>query len=323
MGLNLETLVGILLILILLIVADGLRRAWRERQSRLRLKIDTRYSRAAEVEDDPDLPNPELPGGGARPVRRADQADNPGQQKPPVIMEADDTPAPVTRAEQADLFGDDEDDLPKISALPDEELPARRPAVRMPAEEPAAPATAAVKPASQQPVRESAGHTTRATRADPPADANGRPATPREVLEVIVVHMIAPSGARFPGRDLLQHLLEQGLRFGEMNIFHCHQNGPDGAELLFSMANAVEPGTFDIDEMEKQQFAGVTFFLKLPGPSRPVEALDRMLDVVRHLAKTLDGELRDEQRSVLTPQTMEHLRQRVQEFDRRQRLAHS
>ncbi len=45
-----------------------------------------------------------------------------------------------------------------------------------------------------------------------------------------------------------------------------------------------------------------------------------MLSICQRLASELDGELKDEQHSVLTPQTMEHLRQRVQEFERRQRV---
>src|SRR5690606_10727323 len=125
---------------------------------------------------------------------------------------------------------------------------------------------------------------------------------------------------RFPGRDLLQQLLEQGLRFGDMNIFH-RQTASGNDELLFSVANALEPGTFDIDTMEEQTFRAITFFMKLPGPAKPLESLERMLTSARALAEALDAELRDEQHSVLTPQTIEHLRERVQDFERRQRLA--
>ena len=92
------------------------------------------------------------------------------------------------------------------------------------------------------------------------------------------------------------------------------------ASLLTGLANAVEPGTFDLDTMEDKTFAGVTFFLKLPGPTDAIGALDKMLSICQRLAAELDGELKDEQHSVLTPQTMEHLRQRVQEFERRQRV---
>ena len=72
--------------------------------------------------------------------------------------------------------------------------------------------------------------------------------------------------------------------------------------------------------MEEKTFAGVTFFLKLPGPTDALGALDKMLSICRRLASELEGDLKDEQHSVLTPQTMEHLRQRVQEFERRQRV---
>ena len=42
-----------------------------------------------------------------------------------------------------------------------------------------------------------------------------------------------------------------------------------------------------------------------------------MLKVARDLALRLGGELKDEQRSVMTGQTVEHYRQRIAEFCRR------
>lgn len=38
----------------------------------------------------------------------------------------------------------------------------------------------------------------------------------------------------------------------------------------------------------------------------------------RKLSQELNGELKDDQRSVLTAQTIEHYRQRIVEFERRQ-----
>jgi cell division protein ZipA len=272
MGLNLETLIGILVILILLILADGVRRMLKDRQSRLRVKLDPRFG-GDDDGDDQELPNPELPGGGARVVRR-DASSASESEEPPLAMEPDE-PAPVAArdAEQQDLF-------------------------------PGGPAAADNAASEPEPAPE----------PEPPTAA--------DILEVIVVHVMAPRGEHFDGRELLQQLLEQGLRFGEMNIFHRHQNVHGREELQFSMANAVEPGIFDIDEMEKQNFRAVTFFLKLPGPSRPQEALDRMMATARKLAQNLQAEMRDEQHSVLTPQTIEHLKQRVQEFERRKRVPH-
>ena len=39
---------------------------------------------------------------------------------------------------------------------------------------------------------------------------------------------------------LLQNILESGLRFGEMDIFHRHESMAGNGEVLFSMANALE-----------------------------------------------------------------------------------
>ncbi|KAF0810199.1 cell division protein ZipA [Alcanivorax sp. S71-1-4] len=314
MGLNLETLVGILVILILLIMADGLRRMLRERNTRLRMKIEPRHRRdETEAEGSEDRFNPELPSGGARVVQRileqraaaeeeAREREQPAQPERPAfraatqqpLFEAEDEPeAPVHAVPQEEH----EEDIPPMRAER-EPAPVHEPAPA-PVREPV-PAKPAARPAARRP--------------EPP------PRPEPALLEVIVVHLIAPRGHRFDGRELLQELLESGMRFGEMNIFHCHRHEHGEDVLQFSMANAVEPGTFDIDEMDREQFAGTTFFLKLPGPGRPLAALDRMLDTVRTLAERLGGELKDEQRSVLTPQNMEHMRQRVQEFERRLHL---
>lgn len=309
MGLNLETLIGILVVLILLILADGIRRMVRDRSGRLKVRIDPR------VKDLPDIveaPNREVIGGPRTVSRDGSVSRAPSQkvantsvaasvaakeqqhQAPPVVMEAEPTKVPVatTAATQPDLFSGSSDKAPEKhveSAV--ERGQKKRPEVTRQRQE-----SASDKQDSAKPVRE-------------------------EILEVIVLHMVAHQGVKIPGRDLLQHLLEQGMRFGEMNIFHRHSQVSGGEdELLFSMANALEPGTFDIDTMEENTFRAATFFMKLPGPSKPLAALDKMLSVVRQLAERCDAELRDEQHSILTPQSIEHLRQRVQDFERRQRI---
>jgi cell division protein ZipA len=138
------------------------------------------------------------------------------------------------------------------------------------------------------------------------------------VEEVLVINVIARDEEGFKGPALLQNILESGLRFGEMDIFHRHESMAGNGEVLFSMANALKPGTFDLDDIEGFSTRAVSFFLGMPGPRHPKQAFDVMVAAARKLAHELNGELKDDQRSVLTAQTIEHYRQRIVEYERKQ-----
>lgn len=137
------------------------------------------------------------------------------------------------------------------------------------------------------------------------------------VEEVLVINVISRDPSGFRGPALLQNILESGLRFGEMDIFHRHESMAGNGEVLFSMANAVKPGTFDLDDIDHFTTPAVSFFLGLPGPRHPKQAFDVMVAAARKLSAELNGELKDDQRSVLTAQTIEHYRQRIVEYERR------
>ncbi len=142
-----------------------------------------------------------------------------------------------------------------------------------------------------------------------------------QVEEVLVINVISRDAEGFKGPALLQNILESGLRFGEMDIFHRHESMAGNGEVLFSMANGVNPGTFDLDDFELFYTPAVSFFLSLPGPRHPKQAFDVMIAAARKLAHELNGELKDDQRSVMTAQTIEHYRQRIVEFERKKQLA--
>jgi cell division protein ZipA len=267
-----QTLIWILVIAILLVAADAVRRIINDRRGQLRMKIDPRFHDLPE-----DDRNPELPGK-ARPAARLEpQQMSLDDMPPPLVMEADDEADSVPLSQ------------PVSTVRPIAQTAAERQTGKTAAtHRPVVDSTA--KPESEKPGKESA------------------------ILDVIVVHLLFPQGV--DGERLLQSLLQQGLRYGEMKIFHLHQQG----DLLYSLANAREPGYFNIDTLEQERFKAISFFTKLPGPREPLVALNRMLASAQYLARELEGELRDENRIVLTQQMMEHLRERVQEFERRQRV---
>ncbi|MCA0901285.1 cell division protein ZipA [Microbulbifer agarilyticus] len=143
----------------------------------------------------------------------------------------------------------------------------------------------------------------------------------RTVEEVLILNIMAPAGDCFEGNDLLRVLLSSGLRFGDMNIFHYHCGEAGEGPALFSLANIVVPGTFDMSDMEEFTTPGVSLFLALPAEVEALKAFDTLLSTARNIAEQLGGELKDENRSVFTAQTAEHYRQRVMEFQRRKALA--
>lgn len=144
---------------------------------------------------------------------------------------------------------------------------------------------------------------------------------PLEIEQVIALHVVCRAHP-FNGEDLLRNVLSYGLRFGDMSIFHRHEQPSGQGRILFSMAKAVEPGTFDLESMTGEEIPGVSFFLGLPGVSS-ITAYDIMVDTARRLATELQGDVLDEHQQPLTRQLVEHYRERVQEFERRRLMPRS
>ncbi|MDA9999280.1 cell division protein ZipA [bacterium] len=145
-------------------------------------------------------------------------------------------------------------------------------------------------------------------------ESEKRPA-PASPDELIILGVLAKSGAVFKGPELVAALRGQGLKFGNMSIFHRIDSATN--EHLFSVANAVEPGTFDLADMEALETPGITFFLQLPVPGDAFETLEDMLLSARTVAAALGGDVKDDQMNTLTGQTVEHMRQRLSDYARR------
>ncbi len=140
---------------------------------------------------------------------------------------------------------------------------------------------------------------------------------PQELNEVLVINVMAKRGRWLTGDKLLPLLLSQGLKFGELKIFSKRVGDRQDGEIVFSLANSLKPGTFDLNAMDSFATVGVTLFLELPTPINNLSAFDQMLQTAREIVEALDAELRDDQRNMMTGQTIEHYRQRVRDFELR------
>lgn|GEM_PF-557774 len=132
--------------------------------------------------------------------------------------------------------------------------------------------------------------------------------------ELVVLNVVAKTRP-FQGVDVLELFYRNGIKFGDMNIFH--RMDPVSRASEYSIASVTEPGYFDLQAMPEQEFRGLCLFMQLPCPSQATKVFTDMHTVADKLARQLEGEVCDEQFNRLTRQSKEHYRQRVAEFTRR------
>ena len=133
--------------------------------------------------------------------------------------------------------------------------------------------------------------------------------------QVLVISVMSSSGSAFEGRHLVHVIERAGFQYGEMGIFHLYDGIVGDTNLICSAANALNPGTFDLDQLSEFSTIGVSFFLALPTSINNLQAFEKMLNAAQQIRRDLDGELKDDQRNVLTSQTIEHYRQRIRDFE--------
>ncbi|MCE8022708.1 cell division protein ZipA [Billgrantia aerodenitrificans] len=139
--------------------------------------------------------------------------------------------------------------------------------------------------------------------------------------EIIVISVLSRDEEGFSGEALLNLMLACGLRYSsDMGIFHRFETEDPDSELQFSMVNVLKPGTFPIEAMDEFRTPGITLLMPLPGALDTAAAFEAMVETAMVIVRNLGGELKDENHSVMTAQTVEFARQRVQEFERRNRL---
>ena len=149
------------------------------------------------------------------------------------------------------------------------------------------------------------------TQQTQPQKSAEKPNTQPE--EVLVIHLMASKGEKVAGQQLLDAVLSAGLRYGAMKIFHRHLSDDGSGPVLFSMANLVNPGTFDLNTMSDLEVPGVTLFMALDDIEDPVDALNIMIEAVDSIVGDLKLNVMDESRSSMTRNTIDHYRQRARD----------
>lgn len=146
--------------------------------------------------------------------------------------------------------------------------------------------------------------------------AGMRPAQP--IDRIVTLFVAARPGTLIQGASLIVAAEKTGLAFGDMGIFHRLVSGKAEAGPVFSMANMVKPGNFDMRHVDEMEITGVSFFMTLPGPLPALDAWDAMLPTAQRLAELLDANVLDEERNALGRQRIAHIREELRAYDRKQ-----
>ena len=121
------------------------------------------------------------------------------------------------------------------------------------------------------------------------------------------------------GRVVLDALDAEGFRPGLMQLYYWRSDAEP--TVVFGVANMVEPGVLDPGKLPDMQTPGlVTFMSVSEDAASPFRILNTMVAVSRRLARRIDATLCDETRSTLTAQAENHLREKIADVRRRDRI---
>lgn len=139
---------------------------------------------------------------------------------------------------------------------------------------------------------------------------------PRLIVQINVMSKDKP----FSLAQVRNACAQVDLKYGDMHIYHREM---DSGQVLFSMANMVEPGTFPAGQSANFATPGLSLFTQLPNVREGIAIYADMLFTAERLAAMLDAVLKDESRNKLTKQRIEHTREAILEHSRQIQLLRS
>ena len=145
--------------------------------------------------------------------------------------------------------------------------------------------------------------------------------TSEDFEKIVTLYIAARAGEKLRGPDIVVAAEKAGLVYGHMNVFHRLEEGHPERGPIFSVANIMKPGSFDMASIQALETPAIAFFLTLPAPIPALDAWETMLPTAERMAELLNGVLLDESRNALGRQRVQHLRDELRAYDRQREVA--
>lgn len=134
--------------------------------------------------------------------------------------------------------------------------------------------------------------------------------------KIVTLYLAARAGAMLHGPDIVVAAEKTGLVYGHMGVFHRLIDNRAERGPVFSVANIMKPGSFDMTNIRAMETPAIAFFLTLPAPIAALDAWEAMLPTAQRMAELLDGVVLDESRNALGRQRIAHIRDELRAYDR-------
>ena len=247
---------------------------------------------------------------GERPLGKIDVEEDAktGRKTSDAVTQSDESKTPGFSSMESEAEID-----PLISSEPDiDDMPSPAPSVEVEPELTSAPQH------DTPPVWDDNTRIDEMPSAEPAPDTETQAAQPDTaddgMPEVLVLNVHCAGNEPFVGTRLFDSMQQNGLLYGEMNIFHRHADLSGTGKVLFSVANMMQPGTLEHDDPDTFTTKGISFFMTLPCFGDPEHNFKLMLRTAQQIADDMGGNVLDDGRNLMTPDRLEKYRQQIKNF---------
>ncbi|NAW61827.1 cell division protein ZipA [Vibrio sp. V31_P5A7T61] len=137
-------------------------------------------------------------------------------------------------------------------------------------------------------------------------------------MQVIVLNVHCAGAEPFVGSKLFDSFQQNGLLYGELDIYHRHADLSGTGKVLFSVANMLQPGTLKHDDPAEFTTKGISFFMTLPCYGDAEQNFKLMLKTAQQIADDMGANVLDDARNLMTPNRLAEYRKQIQQFKLKQ-----